>query len=258
MSRPKRKVILFLVEGASEREALSGPFEALIDEYCNNEETFFGYIKDEIKGTDGGDITSRSGVNPQCIEKRINKYMLSWVFDTQHIYPKDVVEVVQLTDLDGTYIPNSNIVPEVADDEAKNLYINDTIVTRNPQKTIERNKRKRENIDHLLSLSEIEIRQGTKRNIVPYSVYYFSSNLDHYLHNDANIESSRDKLDKARLFSERCVDDLDYFIKTFLCDPDGMCDMDYMESWDAIKKGTNSVNRHSNLGVLIKRLIQDN
>ena len=253
--RPKKQVVIVLVEGESEKDALWGPLEALMDEYnyYGNVEIRFGHIKDEDQDLYGGDITSKTGVHPGCIVKVINNLMLSWVFDSDHIYPKDVIEVVHLVDLDGAYIPDSNIQPELADDEAKNVYINNTIITRDVQKTIQRNENKRNNIDFLVSLSEIPIWQGFNRRVVPYSVYYFSSNLDHYLHNDANIATSREKRDRAKRFSDRCVDDLNHLFKTFLEDPDGVCNMDYKESWDYIREGTNSVNRHSNLGVLIKK-----
>jgi len=258
--RPRKQVVIFLVEGESEKDALWGPFEALTEEYSyhGKVEIRFGHIKDEDEGLYGGDITSKSGIRPENIVKNINNLMLSWVFNTDHIYPKDVIEVVHLVDLDGAYIPDSNIQPEVADDTAKNLYINNTIITRDPQKTIERNERKRANIDYLVSMSEIKIWQGYNNKIVPYSVYYFSSNLDHYLHNNANIETSREKRERAKTFSDRCVDDLGYLFKTFLDDPDGVYDMDYKESWDYVRTGTNSVNRHSNLGVLIKRIMENN
>ena len=258
--RPKKHVIIFLVEGESEKDALWGPFEALMDEYAyqGKVEIRFGHIKDEDGGLYGGDITSKSGICPGNIVKNINNLMLSWVFNTDHIYPKDVIEVIHLVDLDGAYIPDSNILPEVADDTAKNRYINDTIITRDPQKTIERNERKRANIDYLTAMSEIKIWQGYNSKIVPYSVYYFSSNLDHYLHDNANIETSREKRERARKFSDRSIDDLNYFIKTFIDDPDGICDLDYKASWDYIREGTNSVNRHSNLGVLIKKVTENN
>ncbi len=258
--RPKKQVIMFLVEGESDKSALWGPLETLIEQYHYRDDVIvrFGHIKDGDNSRNGGDITSTYGVDPKHIEKVISKLMLSWVFDENHIYPKDVVEVIQVTDLDGAYIPDSNIVPELANDEAKNKYVNDTIITRDPQSTVERNERKRANIDYLVSLTEIEIWQGTKRNIVPYSIYYFSSNLDHYLHHNANIENPREKVDKAAAFSDKCVDDLKNLFKTFLEDADGICDLDYKESWDYIREGTNSVNRHSNLGVLIKKIISSN
>lgn len=261
MSRPKKNVVLFLIEGASEIDALSGPLWALMDEYHyqDNVEVFFGYIKEKDRKSEedreGGDITSKYGVDPTCVVKIINKLMLSWVFNTQHLYPKDITEVIQLTDLDGVYIPNSNIKLELANDEASYLYTDNSIVVRDLDKAIERNERKRANIDYLVSLSEIEIFQGSKRKVVPYSIYYFSSNLDHYLHNNANIEASWEKRSKAQAFSVKSVDDKDYFINTFLCDSDSTSDLGYKESWDFIREGINSLGRHSNLGILIKKII---
>ena len=65
--RPKRKVILFLVEGKSDREALQLAVPELYDEIDENFEVFFPTIREDEEEV-GGDITSKIGVHPRNIE----------------------------------------------------------------------------------------------------------------------------------------------------------------------------------------------
>jgi hypothetical protein len=75
--------------------------------------------------------------------------------------------------------------------------------------------------------------------------------LAHYIQRDANLEN-RLKLPLARNFSRRCNDKKDEFYRIVVEDPDSICNTTYKKSWEFIKKGTNSVDRHTNLGILIK------
>ena len=51
------------------------------------------------------------------------------------------------------------------------------------------NDRKRKNLEHLLTLPEQKIKVRTKS--IPYEIYFFSSNLDHFINNDANVETGK-------------------------------------------------------------------
>lgn len=69
-------------------------------------------------------------------------------------------------------------------------------MTANPDHVKERNLCKSANLDVLTSLSSIKI--GSKK--IKYSVYYFSSNLDHFLYRDANSDE-HGKVRRAAEFS---------------------------------------------------------
>ena len=100
----------------------------------------------------------------------------------------------------------------------------------------------------------------------PYAIYYFSSNLDHFLHGDANLPLE-EKTGRARSFAQACEADQDHFKRVFLKEEKtiiqkrskemplqkGKSDQ-YFGSWDYIKKGINSLQPHSNLCVLIREL----
>ena len=62
--RPKRKIVLFLVEGKSDREALQLAIPELYDEIDEDIEVYFPIIRKEEEEK-GGDITSTNYENKQ-------------------------------------------------------------------------------------------------------------------------------------------------------------------------------------------------
>lgn len=82
--RPKRKVVLFLVEGQSEINALKPVISALYDSIDPEIEVFFPTIVED--GCDKrGDITSKNGISPRVIEGCIYK-LFSPIFLTSRNY----------------------------------------------------------------------------------------------------------------------------------------------------------------------------
>lgn len=70
--RPRRKVIIFLVEGPSELKALGPTLSALYDSMDQDYEVFFPPMtEDSVE--QWGDLTSKYGINPNTIEKCIDK-----------------------------------------------------------------------------------------------------------------------------------------------------------------------------------------
>ena len=64
-----------------------------------------------------------------------------------------------------------------------------------------------------------------------------------------------EKTYKSENFGKKCKNNINLFYSTFLKDPDSICDMTYKNSWEFIGKGINSIERHTNLGILIKGII---
>lgn len=116
--RPKRKIVLFLVEGKSDREALQLAIPELYDEIDEDIEVYFPIIRKEEEEK-GGDITSTNyenkqgkhyWVHPSNIEEAIYELFLDDFFDKEKILPKDISEIIQIVDTDGAYIPNECVV----------------------------------------------------------------------------------------------------------------------------------------------------
>ena len=102
-----------------------------------------------------------------------------------------------------------------------------------------------------MSLSEIKIK--TKR--VPYEAYFFSSNLDHFIHHEANVDGGKKYLADAFLRANGL--DTDSFVSFFFEDPDAIGHMGYAESWKYVMDGSHSVKRFTNIDCLIRRLMEE-
>ena len=250
--RHKRNIVLFLVEGKADRNALQIAISELYDRIDENIEVFFPTIREDSEEV-GGDITSKIGSHPRNIEEKIYKLFLQDFFDEEKILPKDISEIIQIIDMDGVYVPD-DAVREVTDSEFGNrvYYGNNEIICPNRARILKRNECKRENLDYLSSLSVIKVKQ--KR--VPYSAYYFSSNLDHFIHHDANLEY-RLKSSLADTYARNYLGNIEGFVRDISEDPGAVKGMSYDESWSYIKQGTNSLCRYTNINVLFESLRSD-
>jgi hypothetical protein len=274
-------IVVFLVEGESDQQALEVPLANLIDEKFPEYQVRFlrqerkvNKSGDEVEDADpdndgdddeelieeeeyvyGGDITSSSYVEPKNIETKITNRFIMPAVRSDGVYPKKIARVIQIVDLDGTYVPDSNIVPYSAERQGfeKTFYDGDNgrIEAADVAAIIDRNMRKRNNLEYLLSLPEQKIKIKTKS--IPYEIYYFSSNLDHFINHDANVESGKKKLAQDFLYTYGL--DTEDFTKYFLGDDGSVGHMGYMESWDFIKEGCNSVRRYTNIDCLIRKLM---
>ena len=259
--RPRRKIVLFLVEGKSDREALQLAIPELYDQIDENIEVFFPVIRDEDSSEKGGDITSATytdqkgkthWVHPYNIEEAIYMSFLADFFDENKILPKDISEVVQIVDTDGAYISDEYILKdESLSKDQSPQYEDNAIVCVDVEKIARRNKQKSENLDYLSGCKNIKIKQKA----VPYSIYYFSCNLDHYLHNSANLDY-RMKRTLADIFARNYIGNVEGFAEQISNDPGAVKDKSYEESWGFIKEGNNSLQRHTNLNILLEALLK--
>ena len=82
---------------------------------------------------------------------------------------------------------------------------------------------------------------------IPYSMYYFSLNLDHILHGRTNL-SNWEKIRCAEEFDLKYGDDPDGFTLFMKESSFSVCD-DYRRSWAFIKTELHSLERYSNFGI---------
>ncbi len=91
------------------------------------------------------------------------------------------MEVVHIIDTDGAFIDDGAV--RYADTEDPQ-YFDDGIETKNVAGIISRNRRKSAIIERMLEIKNL------MSKTIPYSVYYFSSNMDHVFHGNANMSRS--------------------------------------------------------------------
>lgn len=247
MGRPKKKVILFIVEGPSDMAALERPIQnLLIDNPQGYEATFL--VAEH-------DVTSDVRNTPDNILQKINKWYFEPFFSANEFYyPKDIAEVVQICDLDGTFIPDEFCRDYSLEHQGEEgfIYAPPYIYGESAQAVIDRNHHKAENIRYLLTKQTIKVRSKT----VPYSLYFFSSNIDHFLHDKMNL-AGRDKIALAERFADICDEDPTAFIIRICDHCQSLNGMEYAESWNFIMEegSCRSINRHTNFNIYINTLL---
>ena len=269
------KIIIFIVEGASDQLALI-PISDLINQKGSDFIVTFLRNKDN-----GGDITSDFYLDkkgrPTWIEadqlaRAIYDKILIQCINFRSIFPEDILEIIQIADTDGAFIPDQKVILNRKLSSSKSLrYYDNRIESLSPNGIVQRNKRKSGNMNLLSNSSYLRFtisKNNTLSSVafsernddqcskdqenrivsVPYSVYYFSSNLDHFIHNNANYPDN-DKVKDARAFLKKHREPKK-FVK-FFSDDKEIQGLDYVNSWRYIRKGVNSLQKHTNLGVLL-------
>lgn len=218
-----KKVVLMLVEGFSDKNAL----QRIMQRIYKNRMIVFEVTK--------GDITSNESVNKDNVEDRINEIVKNHLGQSKY-RRSDIWEIVHLIDTDGVYAPDSIAVAG----ETKHFYYTPTTISCNkPERIIKRNADKRIVLDHLLSVNDIG---GS-----PYTVYYMSCNLDHVLYDKQNLDIE-EKDNYADAFYEAFKGKEFLFIDFIRTDAvNGVPDTSFKETWDYIKTGLHSLERHTNL-----------
>lgn len=222
----RRKVVLVIVEGPSDDAALGVMLNQVYDKD-------FVYVH-----IMHGDITTRKGVTSQNIISKIGNDVRAYA-KSHHYTAKDFKEIIHIVDTDGAYIPDDKIMEEQECNRV--LYESDGIHTSNRQAIMIRNQQKRENLYRLRGTGQIWN--------IPYSVYYTSCNLDHVLHNKRN-STDGEKEDDAYEFARKYKKDLEGFVK-FICESEFSVRGEYKDTWEYIESETNSIERHTNLGICI-------
>lgn len=229
MKKKAKKVILFLVEGASDLTSLE-----FIDNINTNET-----IKFQITS---GDVTSKLNITPQNCREEINKILLSFL-ERSKLRKTDIIKIIHILDIDGVYIPEINIIEDK--NKKKFLYTINGIVSPSKENVQKRNESKKQIVEKLLVTSKI--------NSIPYEMYYMSCNLEHVLHDKLEDISEDEKKELANKFADRFYEKEIEFID-FINNKDFKVLGDYKATWDFIKKDLNSVNRYSNFWLFFENL----
>jgi hypothetical protein len=222
----RKKIIFVIVEGPSDDEALGVIFNRLYDKQS---------VHIEITH---GDITSDKNFSPHNIVSKVGDIVKLYA-KFNHYTKNDFLKIIHIMDVDGAYIPDEYVIENALITD-KPIYSLINIQAQNPSNICKRNHHKCTNMDRLQAQKVIW------KNI-SYHAYYMSCNLDHVLYNKLNCTDD-EKANNALQFAKKYKDHLDDFL-FFICDSDFSLCGDYSESWEFIRKGLNSLNRYSNLGI---------
>ena len=217
-----KKVILFIVEGITDKTALGTVLDAIL----SNEKIHFAITE--------GDITTKDDVNASNVIRRINE-IVKYTQERYHFKASDLLEIVHLIDTDGAFIPDTAVINNA---EAMHIqYTLQNIQTDDIEKIVERNQKK-------LGLVKL-LRSKTEINKKPYKMFYFSRNQEHVLHNEAKELTASEKNALADQFDDLYGDAPEAFLE-FIKSKDFAVSGDYAETWKFIEDGIHSLERWSN------------
>ena len=157
--------------------------------------------------------------------------------DDNKLKKTDIWKIVQIFDMDGAYIPETAVV---RGESSKFVYSTTSIACKGQEKVKSRNAKKKEMMEYLLSLPDI--------NSIAYQCYFMSSNLDHALYNKQNL-SDEDKKKYADAFYEKFHGVEKYFIDFLKIDAVNGVPDSFPASWRYIKEDLRSLERHTNLHI---------
>lgn len=220
---PCKKVVLIIVEGPTDDDALGVIFTKYFDDNT---------VRVKIVH---GDITTKSRVCSSNILAQITD-LVKQALNEYKLNKKDLLRIIHLTDTDGAFAPDDTVVNDAT--KKKAFYSNDSILTCDPESIKSRNRQKSENIRKLFSTKYIW-------KDIPYQLYFMSCNLDHVLYNKLNL-TDEEKENEALAFAKQYKNDLAGFV-SFISNPELAVQGDYLETWTYIMMETNSLHRHTNI-----------
>lgn len=225
----RRKIVFVIVEGPSDDEALG----VLLEKHFDRSSVFV-YITH-------GDITSETGSDSSKILSRVGDLVKSYANST-HLNRSHFQEIIHIVDTDGTFIPDAYIKEDLT--VTKTVYSLTEIRTNNYNGIKTRNEVKSQCLERLSKTQKL---WG-----VPYQVYYMSCNLEHVLYDKQNSTDDGKEYD-AVAFAKKYKEDLEGFAR-FISESDFSVMSGYVDSWSYIRQGLHSLERHTNLGLCLRKL----
>lgn len=222
--QPKKKILLFIVEGITDEESLSLILSRLIQD--KNVRFFI---------TDG-DITTNKLTNEDEPIKAVWKKVKDFL-DRNKFKKEDLEKIVHIVDTDGCFVPENAVVQS---SENITAYTLENIYAKNEFEIKKRNVKKSKILKNLIDKKVIAK--------VNYSVYYFSRNLEHVLHNIEEDISDDEKMQYAESFQDRFAQKPEKFID-FISNKDFAVSGNYKDTWNFIFQDVNSLNRFCNFHI---------
>ncbi len=231
----ERSVILFIVEGPTDEMALGLIFTKIF----RDKNIYFDVMHGDISTAELFDKSLQGRNILELLSEQVCDYVSRQPYNID-----DVHKIVWLTDTDGAYISEENVIES---DEEELCYFPDHIETPDAEFIKKRNKCKTRNTKKLQSRGYITC-QGKE---VPLEAYYLSRNMEHALHGIERDLSDEEKGECARQFQRKYRNDIEGFLELIHSKeitPAG----DYSQTWDFIYTETNSLGRYTNLGLLFE------
>ncbi len=225
-----KKIILLLVEGPTDEDALALVYSKLVKEHD---------LEFAVLHTD---ITADENMTVRYIEEKIGEEVAKYLAKNPFIQREDILKLMQIIDTDGAFVPISQIRQSTT---GKTEYFDTHIEAKDKNRLIRRNISKRAIVYHLANAGMIAE--------LPYEIYYFSRNLEHVLHNLPQDLTDEEKEDLAFEIADRYSRNPEQFLQ-FLYDKEFHVNGTYDETWKFIMQNGNSLKRYCNMTVFFEKL----
>lgn len=242
-----KKVILIIVEGISDKNALKRLFEDVYgDEYTIQFKVIGCDITVQWPKHEDNDPTPPNFSNERNIGLKLALVVREALEEYGHakqggLSPKDIHKIIHIIDTDGAFVDNCHIVEDRSLPEHIFIYSTTDIKAQKRHAPITRNKYKSATVRAMIKIDEI--------SSIPYSVYFMSCNLDHVLYDEMNLpKDGTEKNRKARIIRKKFTGNPQGYLD-YLKEVSFLSSYSYRESWIYIQKGLHSLNRHTNLGI---------
>lgn len=234
MNNNKKKIVLFIVEGISDKLAL-GP---VLSQIISSKNVKFKII--------GGDITSDYyNVTLHNIVLKIKEHVNAFMGSIYKI--EDIEEIIHVVDIDGAFVTDDKIVNHSSEET---IYTDTNIYTQHVFEMKKRNAFKSRVLSTLSSTTSIKLGRSSS-SLVPYSIYYMSCNLDHVLIDDRNLNPTLKK-SKAIEFADKYFNNEEQFYM-LLRSSTILKEQNYVDSWVYLSNGVNSLSRCSNFALYLDK-----
>ena len=227
----RKKVVLVIVEGPSDDEALSLVFTNFYKQYSKT-------VMVEVLHCD---ITSDWNNKNITIQNKVTDIVKKHAA-TQKLKKDDYEQIIHIVDTDGAFIDKTNVIKDIRYN--KPFYTTQGIRFNDEKKIQDRNNFKSKQLIELSNIKKLWVS-------IPYKVYFMSCNLDHVLYDKLNITDD-EKETLAHNFARKYKNNLNGFIQ-YINSPSFAVNGDYKETWIFIQDSLNSLNRCSNLHLCFKQ-----
>jgi len=234
MSKRKPSLIVVIAEGISDEDALYPNLKKVSKKL----KVHFEFV--------GGDVFTARKNQRKPAKAIIGDIIREEIISKPEFEKEDIKLIVQLTDTDGVYISDDNIViDESQSDRTEYTLENIRVDSLNQLQEIKnRNYVKRRALDILSTTGKVTERFN-------YKILYFSRNLDHVISdNPDTLKSEKSKAADAFSNSFTTANDFEKFFSA----SDFTVDGTYDETWTFIKSDAKSLKKFTNFHLIFEML----
>lgn len=240
--KPTKSVIVVIVEGISDQKS----FEKYINKASKNKNIFFSVCRGDLLSDFNKDSEEYNDILIKKIKENASE---------NHYDIEDILLVVQLTDTDGVFAPDDDVVEQDTklqpDDNP--IYSDKKVKVYDVSKMKKSREFKRERLNDCIKMNVIKF---DLQKHIPYKIYYMSCNLECALHNIYNAtDEEKDTL--ADTFSKKYDDTHFNDFLNFMKELNKSGTENFDESWNYIRQGLNSLLPSSNFVIFFSELMKN-